>query len=118
MATSTSVNYAAETLIGGPIVTDQVYLAADTYYKGMILTYDASNNYWVYDASPAAADTGVGVYLGDGGSRVLSSAGYDAIIKSGELMASGFVNDSGTAVTLDEDIISVLGTFGIHVRRK
>ena len=38
MTTSTSATYLSETLVGGPIVTDQVALAADTYYKGMILT--------------------------------------------------------------------------------
>jgi len=118
MATSTSVTYLGETLVGGPIVTDQVALAADTYYKGMILTYDADNNNWAYDASPTVADTGVAVYLGDGSSRVLAAEGYDAIIKAGELMEGGFVDDSGEVVTLDEDIISILGTFGIHVRRK
>ena len=118
MATNTSVTYAAETLVGGPIVTDQVALAADTYYKGMILTYNASANNYAYDAAPAVTDTGVAVYLGDGGSRVLSSPGYDAVIKHGELMLGGFVNDSGAAVTLDEDIIAILSTFGINVRRK
>ncbi|MEN6623493.1 MAG: hypothetical protein ABFD50_18350 [Smithella sp.] len=118
MATNTSVTYLSETLVGGPIVTDQVALAADTYYKGMILTYDARANNWAYDAAPAAADTGVAVYMGDGSARTLSSTGYDTVIKAGELMLGGFVDDSGTAVTLDEDIISILGTFGIHVRRK
>ena len=113
------VTYNTEKLIAGDIITDQVALAADTYYRGMLLTYDASGNNWVYDAAPAAADTGVGIYLGDSisTSRTLSTAGYGTIIKAGEVYAGGFVNDSGVAVTLDEDIISVLGTFGIHVKR-
>jgi hypothetical protein len=114
-----AVTYNTESLIAGSIQTDQVYLAADTYYKGMLLTYDANNNYWVYDATPGAADTGVGIYLGDSvsTSRLLSSAGYGTIIKGGDVQEGGFVNDSGNAVTLDEDIISVLGTFGIYVKR-
>ena len=114
------VTYKTENLIAGDIITDQVALAADTYYRGMLLTYDASTNAWVYDAAPTVADTGVGIYLGDGvsDSRTLSIAGYGTIIKAGEVYAGGFVNDSGVAVTLDEDIISILGTFGIHVKRK
>ncbi len=113
------VTYNTEKLIAGEIITDDVAMAADTYYRGMLLTYDASTNKWGYDAAPAAADTGVGIYLGDGisASRTISVSGYDTIIKAGEVYAGGFVNDSGVAVTLDEDIISVLGTFGIHVKR-
>jgi hypothetical protein len=114
-----AVTYNTEKLIGGPIITDQVALAADTYYKGMILTYVANDNNWVYDAAPGASDTGVAVYLGSSvvDSRVLAAPGYDTVIKAGELMEGGFVNDSGASITLDEDIISVLGTFGIHVKR-
>ena len=113
------VTYNTEKLIAGDIITDQVTMAADTYYRGMLLTYNAGSNAWVYDAAPGAADTGVGIYLGDGisASRVLSAPGYDTILKAGEVYAGGFVDDSGVAVTLDEDIISVLGTFGIHVKR-
>ena len=114
-----AVTYNTENLIAGEIVTDQVALAADTYYKGMLLTYVAGSNNWAYDAAPGAADTGVAIYLGDNvsDSRVLSSPGYGTVIKAGAVMEGGFVNDSGVAVTLDEDIISVLGTFGIHVKR-
>ena len=35
------VTFNTENLIAGDIKTDQVYLKADTYYRGMILTYDA-----------------------------------------------------------------------------
>ena len=40
MATSTSVTYNANILVGGPIKTDQAKLAADTYYPGMMLQYE------------------------------------------------------------------------------
>jgi len=115
----TAVTYNTEKLIGGPITTDVVTLAADTYYKGMLLTYDASANGYAYDAAPTVADTGVAIYLGDSinDNRVLSAPGYDTVIKSGEVQLNGFVNDSGTAVTLDEDIIAILSTFGIYVKR-
>ena len=114
-----AVTYNTEKLIAGPIQTDIVALDADTYYKGMILTYVAGTNSWAYDAAPGASDTGVAIYLGDSvnDSRVLGSAGYDTVIKGGEVQLGGFVNDSGVAITLDEDIISVLGTFGIYVKR-
>ena len=56
--------------------------------------------------------------MGDGSSRVLSAPGYDTVIKAGELMLGGFVDDAGAAVVLDEDIIAILSTFGINVRRK
>lgn len=114
-----AVTYNTEKLIGGPIITDQVALAADTYYKGMLLTYVAGSNNYTYDASPTVADTGVAIYLGDSvsDSRVLSAPGYGTVIKAGEVMIGGFVNDSGAAVTLDEDIIAILSTFGIYVKR-
>jgi len=114
-----AVTYNTESLIAGQIQTDVVALAADTYYKGMILTYNASNNNYEYDASPAVADTGVAIYLGDSinTSRVLAAAGYDTVIKAGEVQEGGFVNDSGVAVALDEDIIAILSTFGIYIKR-
>lgn len=114
-----AVTYNTEKLIAGPIQTDVVALAADTYYKGMLLTYVAGSDNWVYDAAPTVADTGIAVYLGDSvsDSRVLSAPGYGTVIKAGEVMIGGFVDDAGAAVVLDEDIISILGTFGLYVKR-
>lgn len=115
MATS----YATEKLIAGPIQTDQVYLAADTYYRGMILTYNAVGNYYEYDATPAAGDT-VGIYLGNpqDTSRVLSAAGYDAIITGGEVFESGIVTDANAAFTVTEDIRAVCNQAGLYIKRK
>ncbi len=114
-----AVTYNTENLIAGEIQTDVVALAADTYYKGMMLTYVAGSNNWAYDAAPTVTDTGVAIYLGDSvsTSRVLSSPGYGTVIKAGEIMEGGFVDDTGTAVVLDEDIISILGCFGIYIKR-
>ena len=79
-----STVYATENLICGEIQTDQVYLKADTYYRGMPLKYTAASDYYEYDATPANI---AAVYLGNpqATSRVLSSAGYDAVIKGGKL---------------------------------
>lgn len=116
MATNTSVTYSAETLIAGPIKTDQALLKADTYYKGMPLKYTAGSDYYEYDATAA---TVAAFYLGDGSSRVIGGSGaVDAIILGGEIMASGIVNDSGTALTVDQDFIAAVAANGFYVKRK
>lgn len=49
--------------------------------------------------------------------RVLASAGYGAILKSGEIYEAGIVDGSGTAITLTEATIAALGARGFNVRR-
>ena len=113
MATS----YATETLIAGQIQTDQVYLKADTYYRGMPLKYTAASDYYEYDAIPANL---AAIYLGNpqATSRVLSAAGYDAVIKGGQVFQDGFVNDSGAALTIDEDYIAAAAANGFYIKKK
>lgn len=113
MATS----YATETLIAGQIQTDQVYLKADTYYRGMPLKYTAASDYYEYDATPANL---AAIYLGNpqATSRVLSAAGYDAVIKGGQVFQDGFVNDSGAALTIDEDYIAAAAANGFYIKKK
>lgn len=116
MATSTSVTYLAETLIAGPIKTDQALLKADTYYKGMPLKYTAGSDYYEYDATAA---TVAAFYLGDGASRVIGGGGaVDAIIVGGEIMQSGIVDDSGVALATDQDFISAVAANGFYVKKK
>jgi len=114
MATS----YATETLIAGQIQTDQVYLKADTYYRGMPLKYTAASDYYEYDATPANL---AAIYLGNpqATSRVLSAAGYDAVIKGGEVFAKGIVDDSGTvlAAANTEDFIAAVAANGFYVKK-
>ena len=110
-----AVTYNTETLIAGEIKTDQAPLAADTYYKGMPLKYTAASDYWEYDSTC----TGGGFYLGDGksASRTLSGTGYDTIIVGGDVMEGGIVNDSGTALTVSEDMIAANGKMGLYIKR-
>ena len=113
MATS----YATENLICGQIQTDQVKLKAGTYYSGMPLKYTADYDYYEYSAigSELAA-----IYLGNpqATSRVLSAAGYDAVIKGGQVFQDGFVNDSGAALTIDEDYIAAAAANGFYIKKK
>ena len=113
-----ATNYATEKLICGQIQTDQVYLKADTYYRGMPLKYTAASDYYEYDATPA---TIAAIYLGDpqDASRVLGSAGYDAVIKGGEIFAKGIVDDSGVvlAAANTEDFIAAVAPLGFYVKK-
>lgn len=113
------VTFNTENLIAGDIKTDQVYLKADTYYRGMILTYDAVTDAYQYDAAPAQTDT-IAIYLGGGigTSRVLSAAGYDSVIIGGEVMEGGIVTDANAAFTVTEDIRAICAQAGIYIKRK
>ena len=114
-----TVTYNTENLIAGEIKTDQVPLAADTYYRGMPLTYNAGNNNYEYDATPAQTDT-IAIYLGNGigASRVLSAPGYDTVIIFGEVMEGGIVTDANAAFTVTEDIRAICAQAGIFIKRK
>jgi len=113
----TTTEYKEEKLICGNIITDQVPLKADTYYRGMPLTYDSDTNLYGYSATGSVI---FAVYLGGAQetSRVLSTSGYGSVIKSGELYEEGFVNDSNVALTIDEDFKAAAGVRGFHIRRK
>lgn len=115
-----TITYNTENLIAGDLKTDQVPLAADTYYRGMPLTYNSGNNNYEYDATPAVTDT-VAVYLGSGigASRVLSQPGYDTVAITGsELLESGLVTDTNTAFTVTEDLRAIFAKSGIIIKRK
>ena len=114
-----SVDYITEKLIAGEIITDQVALAADTYYKGMLLTYVAADDNYAYDATPADGDT-IAIYLGDGSvvGRVLAAPGYDSVIIGGEVFEGGIVTDANAAFTVTEDIRAICNAAGIYIKRK
>ena len=57
-----ATTYATENLICGQIQTDQVYLKADTYYRGMPLKYTAASDYYEYSAKGSEL---AAIYLGD-----------------------------------------------------
>ena len=113
MATS----YATENLICGQIQTDQVKLKAGTYYSGMPLKYTAASDYYEYSATGSEL---AAIYLGNpqATSRVLSAAGYDAVIKGGQVFQDGFVDNSGAALTIDEDYIAAAAANGFYIKKK
>ena len=113
MATS----YATENLICGQIQTDQVKLKAGTYYSGMPLKYTAASDYYEYSATGSEL---AAIYLGNpqATSRVLSAAGYDAVIKGGQVFQDGFVNNSGAALTIDENYIAAAAANGFYIKKK
>ena len=115
-----TVTYNTENLIAGNLITDQAPLAADTYYRGMPLTYNSSSHVYEYDAAPAVTDT-VAVYLGNGigATRVLSAPGVDTIAIAGsELMEGGLVTDVNAAYTVTEDLRAIFAESGIIIKRK
>jgi len=109
--------YATENLICGQIQTDQVKLKAGTYYSGMPLKYTATSDYYEYSATGSEL---AAIYLGNpqATSRVLSAAGYDAVIKGGQVFQDGFVNNSGAALTIDEDYIAAAAANGFYIKKK
>ena len=109
--------YATENLICGEIQTDQVKLKAGTYYSGMPLKYTAASDYYEYSATGSEL---AAIYLGNPQAtrRVLSAAGYDAVIKGGQVFQDGFVNNSGAALTIDEDYIAAAAANGFYIKKK
>ena len=108
MATS----YNTEDLIAGEIKTAQVPLKADTYYRGMPLKYTSGSDYYEYDAT---ASTLAAVFLEDE-SRTLTDTGYGAVIVGGELLDTGLVDDSGDALTIDEDFKAAVAPRGFYIK--
>jgi hypothetical protein len=107
------VTYNTENLIAGAIQTQQVKFAADTYYRGMPLEYDAGNDRWKYytaDAKFAA------VFLGE--EVTLTDNEYDAIIIGGAVSEVGLVDNSNAALTVTEDMIAAAAANGIYIKRK
>lgn len=112
MATTT-VNYeSGNVLAAGQIVTGQVPLVADTYYKGMLLEYDAVTD----DAYEAiAAGTLAAIY--NGPTRVLATAGVGSVILGGEINEDQLVDASGAAITLTEDQRAAYRDAGFFMKR-
>jgi hypothetical protein len=104
--------YNTEKLIAGEIKTQQVKLAADTYYRGMLLKYDADNDRYTYDATAATLGA---IFLED--ERTVAANGWASVIVGGEVYQGGLVNDSGVALTIDEDFIAAVAPRGFYVKR-
>lgn len=104
------VTYLTENLIAGKIITDQVPLAADTYYPGMRLEYDADN-----DRYKAFATNCDAIYAAEEDTKAAGDVG--SVIVWGEVYEGGLVDDSGDALTVTEDIRAAMRLRGFFVKR-
>lgn len=110
---SEAVTYeAGKKLIGGWVSTDQVPLAADTYYDGMLLEYDATADNYKALATDANMS---GIY--NGGERTLASAGFGDCIMAGEINETGLVSATNVALTLTEDQRATYRNRGFYIKR-
>jgi len=99
-------------LAAGWISTDQAPLAADTYYQGMLLEYDAVTNN-VYQA--LSAGTLAAIYNGPDGDTVTLGDERNLII-AGEISASGLVDATGAALTLTEANKAAYRDAGFYIK--
>jgi len=74
-------------------------LAADTYYIGMLLEYNATND----ELEAISTGTLAAIYNGDEDGRVLSASGVGSVIVAGDISEEGLVDNAGAALTLTED---------------
>lgn len=111
---SDSIDYGSGKNIqaGSFFITDQQPLAADTYYPGMLLEYDATNDVYIALATDANL---AGIYNG-GEERTLSAAGEDNIILAGEIQLDSVVDAAGAAVTLTQDQIAAYRDRGFYFK--
>ena len=112
-----TITYNTEKLIAGDIKTLQAPLAADTYFRGMLLKYAAGSDYYEHDSSGILA---VAIYLGDSvsSSRVIAvNEDRDSIIVFGDIMEGGIVDDAGDAITITEDMIAACAVNGLFIKR-
>lgn len=99
-------------LQAGEVTTDQVPLAADTYYPGMELEYSAAADEYialVTDANVAA------IYNGE--ERTLASSGIGDCIMAGEINETGLVDAAGASKTLTEDQRATRRDKGFYIKR-
>lgn len=114
-----TTNYVTENLIAGPIQSQQVKFAADTYYRGMPLEYDAANDRYVYYGTSTSIIAGIFLEDDDDGTGVAKTANaWGSIIKGGDISENGIVDDSGDAYTITEDIIDAWSKLGFYIKRK
>ncbi len=103
-------------LQAGWITTDQVPIAADTYFDGMELEYDAANDEYialVTDANVAAIYNGGNPSAG----RVLGASGFGDCIMAGEIDETGLVDAAGASKTLTEDQRATRRDKGFYIKR-
>ncbi len=95
--------------IAGTIKTKKLTAAADTYYIGMPVAYNDTNDNYEYSASAIQ-----GIVWED---KTLSSEGLLLVAVSGsEILESALVDDSDAALTVTDDLRNSALTNGIILR--
>ena len=101
-------------VLGSRIRTREIPLAADTYYLGMRLEYNITNdNHEILSSGTLSA-----VYNGTEG-RILAAPGVDNCVVGGGIVESGLVDASGDPLgsALTEDEIIAYKAAGFYVEQ-
>jgi len=98
-------------LQAGWISTRKALLAADTYFVGMLLEYNTTND------NLEILSTGLlaGIYNGEDG-RILGAEGTSDVIVAGEISESGIVDGAGDALALTADQIEAFRIAGFYMK--
>lgn len=106
---SGSVDYEEGFPLGGNLVSQSKTAAADTYYIGMPLAYNDTNDNYEYSATAPEIISMEAKTLSAEGSLLCAVSGT-------EWLQSGIVDDSGAALTLTDDFIHTALTNGLVLR--
>ena len=108
-----ATEYKTDNLIGGKIQTDQVKVAADTYYRGMPLKYNSGTDRYQYDAT--AGDINA-IWLEE--ERIVASNDLrGSVIVGGSVNEAGLVDNANAALTVTDAMISLAAEDGIYIKR-
>ncbi len=112
-----AVDYNEELLIAGQIQTDEVPLAADVYYRGQLLAYNAGTA--KYEDLDANQGTLAGIYLGvgDEASETLVDDDVRTIIVGGQVNERGLLNNTGAVRTITVANRAAWNLLGFYVKR-
>jgi len=107
------VTYTVDDLVAGPVITDQVKVAADTYYRGMPLKYNSGTDRYEYSAT--AGETNA-IWL-EATRIVAANDSRGSVIIGGEVNGNGMVDSAGAALTITDAMISLAAIEGIYIKR-
>jgi len=107
-----ATTYIVDDLIAGPVITDEGKMAADTYYRGMTLTYNTSTKRYTYNVTAGSVNA---VY--NGPTLALDADDRGSVIIGGEVHKAGLVNDSNAALTVDDETIARAALVGLYIKR-
>jgi hypothetical protein len=111
------VSYNGEVLIVGRHETDQVPLAADVYYRGQLLAFNAVTA--KYEDLNANQGTLAGIYLGisDAAHETLEDGDIRTIITGGQVNERGLLDNTGAVRTVTVANRAAWNLLGFYVKR-